>query len=103
VTAMSADIIQSTQVHGDHVHAHGPGGETAFKAAKFYTSETPDRMAAVGLFIKAALKGHSQSRVIIAWWLGIWGVGLVALYVMARGLDHATRSQTKPREYLYAE
>jgi len=105
--AMDARIAARSDailIHAVHAHAKpkpGAAQKEAEQGALNYTMN--DRVGALKHFSMAALKGHATSRSILAWWLGIWAMSLVALYVMARGLDHATRSHNKPREYLYAE
>ncbi len=102
---MAYEIIQSVHHAQAHKEALQPGTKEALMGALLFTGtavETNQR-AAVQWYFKAALKGHAPSRTILAWVLGIWVMSLVALYVMARGLNHASRSNNKPREYLYAE
>ena len=108
VAATSDAILYS--IHAPHTHSgvvnHAPpklvaGQKEAVMGALHYTDK--NWVGAMEWFFKAALKGHVQSRSILAWWFGIWAMGLTVLYVMAKGLDNVSRSEVKPREYLYAE
>ena len=108
VAATSDAILYS--IHAPHTHSgavnHAPpklvaGQKEAVMGALHYTDK--NWVGAMKWFFKAALKGHVQSRSILAWWFGIWAMGLTVLYVMAKGLDNVSRSEVKPREYLYAE
>jgi NADH-quinone oxidoreductase subunit H len=108
VAATSDAILYS--IRAPHTHSgavnHAPpklvaGQKEAVMGALHYTDK--NWVEAMEWFFKAALKGHVQSRSILAWWFGIWAMGLTVLYVMAKGLDNVSRSEVKPREYLYAE
>ncbi len=110
--ALDARVANTTDDVIHYVNSGNPfagvpelGTNEALMGAMIYRGMAGEQnpMAAKKWFLKAALKGHPASRTLVAWWLGIWVLSLVALYVMAKGLNNLSRSTTKPREYLYAE